>query len=320
MERYNINRMALPHSGQDSYIAVQNSIFPEFKDHEITGDEENFILKTRTRFEAAVKKFKAPNTLPIIFRNSCKRGSYLDVEIRRLKLSAKNPPDEPLVTFTFAEDIFAELLIKFSEDYPKGKYKPYLLLDKPTNFVTLRKEFCPEDAFEEVFTSNPLYYSADKETLKKSRYVEPDEEKWKTHEGCLAMYSRVDDNEVQFIVDFSVIYPENIWSTAMVICWDCGKAAEIDLCHAVREAARKEIYQNIAMCNIQRRAAERERCVIHLPITNSLQTHCSFREGLMGFTPLTQSGSDKPSLFVRTRITFYTTELSRLGEVLHSHE
>jgi len=318
MERHKIHQFNLPPTGHSSYIRVLNSIFLGHKEYETVEDEHDCILRTREKYNATVQKHKGPAFIPTVFRNNGERGTFLGLDHRKRKVDPKNPPEEMFVTYTFADDIFANVIIKFSKDYPVGKHKPYLLHEESAKIVCLSQEYSAEDAFEEALSSNPLYYAEDIQVVKRSVYVDPDDSRWRLQEGCMAKYSRVEDNEIQFTVDVSVIYPDNVWSTAYVVCYDCGKVAEVTLCDAVKEAAKSDIWSNIARYNIEQQVSERERFVIRLPMTDSQHTLCSFREGLIGFTPLT-SGPGQRALFVRMRLTFYTNEESRIGLVIHNH-
>uniref|UniRef100_A0A1B6FQH8 Uncharacterized protein n=1 Tax=Cuerna arida TaxID=1464854 RepID=A0A1B6FQH8_9HEMI len=183
-----------------------------------------------------------------------------------------------------------------------NEFQAYKKYAKPAKLVCLKKEVCGEQAFEEMLSRQPNFYSDDSTKFCQSVYAEPHPNNWK-------LPSHPCGNHFHFIVDFSVILPENKVSTAYVVCYDCGLYVETVLYDTTIKAAVKDICQNILQLDLSVEGNDVRKAVIRLPTRSVSLDGCSFVEGLMGVTPLTGI-PHKPSVFVRTRL-FYVFNLKQ---------
>uniref|UniRef100_A0A1B6HGG9 Uncharacterized protein n=1 Tax=Homalodisca liturata TaxID=320908 RepID=A0A1B6HGG9_9HEMI len=265
------------------------------------------ITRTRQIFETSLFQHKGPNVIPTIFRNHPERFEFVIERERRLckKRKPKKPPAQIPVTFSFADDVGMNIVINLLEN----EFQAYKRYATPAKLVCLKREICGEQAFEEMLSRQPHFYSDDGAKLRQSAYADPDPQNWiPPSPPC--------NNHFHFIVDFSVILPENKVSTAYVVCYDCGRYVETVLYDTTIEAVVKDISHNILQLDLSAEGNDVRKVVIRLPTRNCSFQECSFVEGLMGVTPLTGI-PHKPSVFVRTRLFYLFNLKQRIHSIIH---
>lgn len=271
-------------------------------------DAKNAILRARQRFEEILLEHKGPSIIPTVFKNHPNRFEHVrirDTQLQNIR-SVRNPPELPFYVFTFADDIFLNLICNIRQH----SYKVFINHEERARFISMNEESCGEVAFKEMLSQQPSFYSEIEDIVNMSEYVEPEGPRKTDNIGNCS-------NTCHFIVDFSVILPELKVSTVWVYCVACGKLLETVLCDKTIQVIREEIMHNISRIEVETNNSNAVPTVLRLPLRNCCVQGCAFVEGLMGVTLLSKKSPYRPSIFVRTRLFYFCDENAKIGKVVH---
>lgn len=196
------------------------------------------------------------------------------------------------------------------------KRKFFLKHSRDCALIFLKKEFSPECAFQEVLMPRPFFYSKNIDVKIKSKYINPDYQKWSHPKIC-----DIGDHSICFIVEFCVIYPEDKVSTVIVSCAICGRVVETVLDKSTTVILKKELMEFAMSLNIESNEPQRFQAVIPLPDDMIYKRgDLTFLEGIVGVTPLTSATPFKPSVFMRVRIKFVTNSTCIIARSIHESQ
>jgi len=270
---------------------------------------KSLIIQTRKSFEERSLQLNGPAVIPTMFRNHPERYAFVRERDRKFhsQRNPTNPPPQIPTVFTFPEDIFRNLVVNFNN----GIFiKPNVIC----KLVCLRRKICAEEALEEIVTRTPYYYSSDWEQIKLSPFSDPDSKNWAVPltSKCINYY--------QFIADFSIIYPEGKVSSCYLSCYDCGLFVETILNEYTQNVIKKDIWKNICHMKFSRVDGKPTQSTMRMSTRSGLAENLAFTEGHMAVAPLASANPLKPSLFVRSRIVFFTGIRAPFRKCLHHTE